>query len=191
MELPTLGQPQNQNYYPQPNQPASKRRLLIIGGVVTILVLGLILLLFGKQPKPGEPEMQASLKSTSEALGIVDTYAAKLQYSQTKNQVALVQILLRGNFQKLNELYKTTYNGKKKFSTSPKPDASSKTELDAAIRNNTLDSEIVTVLEPKINQAQKKLVVARQKFNKSSSVETIEVSIKDLGSIQEILNQAQ
>lgn len=189
MEMPQFGQQNNQNYYgPEPDTASRKKLFMIIGGVL-VLIIALILVLTSGSTKPGQETMKKSLQSTSEALGIIDEYEGKLQYEPTKNDVALVQILLRGNFQKLNELYNKTYKPKKKFSSSPKVDTKSKTTLDASERNNTLDSDILKALEPKIASAKKNLSASRSGFKKKDSVEKIKVSIEDMNSIQDILNR--
>lgn len=187
MELPNLGQPQNQNYYSTTVEPASRKKLILIVGGVLVLVIALILVLTSGGSKAGQETMRSSLQASSEALGIIDEYEDRLQYAPSKNDVALVQILLRGNFQKLNELYTTTYKPKNKISNSPKVDSESKETLDRSVRDNTLDSDILKALEPKIAEAKKSLTRTRPSFTKKDSVEKIETSIKDLESIEDIL----
>ncbi len=187
--MPQFGQPQNQNYYQMGSEPASKKRLyLIIAGIV-VVIIALVLILTSGGSKPGQETMRESLQATSEALGIIDEYEGQLDYAPTQNDVALVKILLRGNFQKLNELYNTTYKPKKKFSSSPKIDTKSKETLDRSQRNNTLDSDILTTLKPKIATAKKNLTLSRSSFKKKDSSEKIKVSIEDLKSIEDILNR--
>jgi hypothetical protein len=191
MEMPQFGQ-QNQNYnYQVPNDPGVKKKLILFGAGVTVLLVALVLVLTSGGSNAGQESMQKSLQSTSEALGIIDEYESKLTHSPTKNDVALVQILLRGNFEKINELYTTTYKPKKKISNSPKVDSDSKETLDRSLRNNTLDSDILTELEPKIIAARKQLTETRSSFKKRDSVEKIKVSIEDLSSIEEILSSAR
>lgn len=189
--MPQFGQ-QNQNYnYQVPNNPGVKKKLILFGAGVTVLLVALVLVLTSGGSNAGQESMQKSLQSTSEALGIIDEYESKLTHSPTKNDVALVQILLRGNFEKINELYTTTYKPKKKISNSPKVDSDSKETLDRSLRNNTLDSDILTELEPKIIAARKQLTETRSSFKKRDSVEKIKVSIEDLSSIEEILSSAR
>lgn len=187
--MPQFGQPQNQQYYGGAADPASKKKLFMMIGGGVVLIIALILVFSSGGAKPGQETMRKSLQSTSEALGIIDEYENDLQYEPTKNDVALMQILLRGNFQKLNELYNKTYKPKKKFNSTPKIDTKSKTALDASERNNTIDSDLLKALEPKIASAKKNLSLTRSSFKKKDSVEKIKVSIEDLGSIQDILNR--
>ena len=187
--MPQFGQQQNQNYYPSNPASGSKKKLyLIIAGVV-VLVVALLLIFTSGGSKPGQETMRKSLQATSESLGIIDEYENQLTYAPTKNDVALVKILLRGNFQKLNELYNKTYKPKKKFSSNPKVDTKSKETLDRSERNNTLDSDILKALEPKIATAKKNLTASRSSFTKKDSVDKIKVSIEDMNSIQDILNK--
>lgn len=191
MELPQFGQNQNQNSYNYqvPNDPGVKKRLFLFGGGVLVVVIALILVLTSGGSKAGQETMQSSLQSTTEALGIIDEYESKLQHAAVKNDITLIQILIRGNFQKLNELYNTTYSPKQKFSSTPKIDDESKETLDRSARNNTLDSDIITELKPKIAKAKKDLIATQPSFNKPDSVEKIKVSIEDFGSIEDILNR--
>ena len=191
MEMPQIGQNQNefQQYHQDtPNTDSKKKLILIIGGVFVVIVI-LILTLTSGGSKGGQEDMRKSLQATSDALGIMDEYEAELSYAPTKNDIALSQIIIRGNFQKLNELYTKTYKAKKKFSASPKPDKASATTLDASKRNNTLDSDIIDVLKPKIALAQKELKITKSSFSKKDSVDKINVSIADLQSIQDLLNK--
>lgn len=189
--MPQFGQNQNefQQYHQNtPNSGSRKKLVLIIGGVLTVIVI-LILLLTSGSSKGGQEDMRKSLQATSDALGIMDEYEAELTYDPTKNDIALSQIILRGNFQKLNELYTKTYKPKKKFTASPKPDKASKATLDESKRNNTLDSDIIDVLKPKIILAQKELKITKSSFSKKDSIDKINVSIADLQSIQDLLNK--
>ena len=189
--MPQFGQEQNQfqQYHQDTPQADSKKKLfLIIGGVLVLLIILAFMLLSGGS-KGGQVELRKSLQSTTEALGIIDEYEDQLTLEQAKNDIALSQILIRGNFQKLNALYNSTFNPKKKFSTSPKPDSASVSSLDKSQRNNTLDADIIEVLKPKIAEAKKQLTLAKPSFSKKDSVEKINVSINDLKSIEEILNR--
>lgn len=192
MDNSFLGPRQHQEFQQTaaPMRPeSSKRKIFLIAGGIFLLLILLIVVLTSGGSKPGQETMQASLQSTSEALGIIDEYEDKLTYEPAKNDVALIQILLRGNFQKLNDLYTTTYKPKKKFSNSPKVDTKSKEALDRSDRNNTLDSDILVALKPKIATAKKNLTLSRSSFNKRDSVEKIQVSIEDMNSIEKILNR--
>lgn len=191
MQMPQIGQTSPQQYYSQntPPAPVSKKRMVLIGlGIVVLLVL-IFTVVFSGRSKPGQTEMKSAMQSTADALAITDEYSDDLQTASTKNDIALIQILVRGNFQKLNDLYNETYKPRKKFSISPKVDSDSAEILDRARRNNTLDSEIVDVLKQKVQTAQTKLTQARKSFKKTSSREIITVSISDFNSIEDILNK--
>lgn len=193
MQMPNFGQNQNQNqqYYQQPQAEAdTKKKLLILGGVGAVIIL-LLLLIFGGSSKAGQQDLQSSIQATSESLAIIDTYQKQIQYTPTKNDLALTQILLRGNLQKLDALYIKTYKSKKNLSTIPKLDAQSKASLDQSARNNTLDSDIITVLKPKIDKAKAKLTLVKPSFGKQSSKQSIQTSIDDLTSIQDLMSRTR
>lgn len=159
---------QPQNLYDFPDQSANKKKLfLMIGGVIALLIV-IAMVFFSGGGVPGQIEMKNSLQATSDALGIIDEYSEDLQYAPTKNDVALTQILIRNNHQELNTKYNKLYKPKKRFSSSPKPDAKSKEILDEARRNNKLDTKIIEVLRPKITEAgvamnaAKKIVVDKE-----------------------------
>lgn len=191
MDLSQFGQSnQNQQYYQDNPQPASKKKLFLIIGGVALLLIALVAILFSGGSKAGQPEMKQSLQAMSDAIAAMDEYQEKLQVRSSQNDVALVQIIIRGNYQKLNELYAKTYNAKK-FSESPKVDEKSKEKLDAAVRNNTIDSEILIVVTEKSKQSQTYLKRAKPSFSKPDSVSSIQKSIEDFDSIQDTLNRAR
>lgn len=185
MNLPFLQKNQDQYYYPEEGGD-KKKMIILFGGIIVILLLGALLLFGGGEDQAGQLSMKQSLQSTNEALGIIDEYQDQLTYSPTKNDVALIQIILRGNYQKLSDLYAEAYDAKKP-SGSFKPDEDSVEELDRSVRNNTIDTDIITVLEPKITAAEKSLEQAAVDFTKQSSVELIKVSVEDFVSIQGVL----
>ena len=187
--MPQFGQSQPVQYNQNEPQPASKKKIILIAVGIVALLVALILVLTSGSAPAGQLEMRQALQSKSDALGVIDKYEPQLTTNQARNDVALIQILIRGNFQKLNEVYNATYNPKKKFSSQPKPDTASAKILDTAVRNNTIDSEIITVLKPKIAAAKKQLAVAQKTVSKKSDVEKIKISINDLTSIEDILNQ--
>lgn len=159
------------------------------GAALLLIIVGWFL--FASQPKPGAADMKIVVQNTSESLGIIDAYEDKLQYTPTKNDIALVQILLRGNYQNLNTLYNKTYKPNKKFSNSTKPDTKSKTTLDDAKRNNLLDSEIVTVLKPKIEAARAAARRSQSSFSKPDSINKLKTAQSDYQAIEDILNRAR
>jgi len=191
MQLPRLNKKQEElHQYHQDDQPTTlntKKIFLILGGVGIILIS--LLLLFGGSPPKGQPQMKKSLQATTDALGIADEYLKDLNYPPAKNDVAQIQIILRGNRQVLNDLYKKTFKQKKSFGGSAKPDKNSIDSLDTAKKNNTLDSEIFDVLKPKIIVAKKQLMLARTGFSKNDSIKKINNAIDDLNSIEDILDR--
>jgi hypothetical protein len=191
MEIPKFGQPQNPDPYqiPDNTNPGSKKALLLMAGGVLLLIIIIAWLFLGTGGKPGADDMKKTVQNTSEALGIIDEYESDLQYTPTKNDVALVQILLRGNYSNLNELYNKTYKPKKKFSNSPKPDKASQTKLDAAKRNNVLDTEIITVLKPKIEAARAAAKRSYPNFTKADALNDLKTAYNDYEAIEEILNR--
>ena len=190
MQLPTLGQDPQQSYYQEPAQDDKKKILLMGGGGLLIIIL-LLLVLFSGGNKTGQQNMRSALQSTSDALGVIDEYDSKLKDTPTENKVALAQILLRGNFQALNEIYTKTYKPKKKFPTSPKADKASIETLDRADRNNTLDDEITKVLAVKVKSANQKLLLIKPSFKKANTRASINKSISDMNSIEELLSEPQ
>lgn len=176
------------DYFVQTDPAAEKKKFFIIAGGVVLLLIILSFFVFGNKPTPGLAELRSGLESTSDALGIVDQYEGDLNYAPTKNDVALTQTLLRGNFQNLNEVY-NKLKPKKRFSASPKADSKSAETLDEAVRNNTIDNEIIEVLKPKIASAESKLRQAKPNFTKKESTSAIQTAIDDLESIAELLNR--
>jgi hypothetical protein len=164
-----------------------KQLFMLFGGVALVLLL-LLWLVFGTGGSTGgQSDMRSSVQSTADAVGILDTYQEDVQFSGTKNDLALALIILRGNYQNLNELYKNTYNPKASFSNSPKPDENSVTKLDEAKRDNRLDNEIVSTLEPKITAAQSALRRAKPNFDSKTSLEVISKADQDYSTVLEIL----
>jgi hypothetical protein len=175
----------------QDKQPPSRKMIfLMIGGGLLLLIM-LLLVIFGGKSTPGQADMKKVMQNTSDSLGILDEYQDDISFSGTKNDMALVQILLRGNLQNLNDLYKKTYNAKKSFSSTPKPDAKSKETLDSAQRDNKLDTEIIVVLKPKIREARLNLTKIKGNFTKQSSLETIDKAQTDYKAIADILDDQQ
>lgn len=192
MKLPDFSQ-SNQlstnDYMVNQDPGAQKKKKILIGVGIALLLITLSFVLFSGKPTPGEIEMKRSLQATSDALGMVDEYSKELNYAPTQNDIALVQTLLRGNFQELNTLYNTTFKPKQRFKTNPKPDDKSIEKLDEAVRNNTIDNTIISVLQPKITLAEKNLRLAKPLFTKKDSVKTIQTAIDDMSSISEVLSR--
>ncbi len=190
-QQPAFGYPTAPNPYQMP-QPANHRKqiLLMIGGGLLVAIL-LFWVAFGGKSTPGQADMQVVMKNTSETLGILDEYQEDISFSGTKSDLALAQILVRGNYQGLNEIYNKAYKPKKKFPASPKPDVASKKTLDSAERDNKLDSEIIVVLKPKVLAAQKALTTAKKNFSSKESLEKINKAQADLQAIAEILDDQQ
>lgn len=179
------------DYLVEQDPNAKKKKLFIIGASVFVLLVALTLMFSGGGPKPGQTEMQATLEPLSEALAITTEYEKRLSYVPTKNDVSTVKTLLRSNYSPLNDLYNTTFSPKKKFSSSPKPSSKSVELLDVAVKNNTIDNEIVIALEAKISEATQNLQKTKVHFTKQESLETIETAEKDLSAALDILNRAR
>lgn len=180
-----------QSTYPEEASGISKKQLYIGGGILLAIVTALALLLTSGGAKPGQAEMAATLQPLSEAVAITKTYEKQLSRTDVKNDMTLVKILLQSNYQPLNDLYSTTFTPVKKFSSNPKPDDESVEKLDAAVKKNTLDDEIINVLGPKVATAANQLKRARPNFSKQESVNTIETAQKALESVLDILNRAR
>lgn len=187
---PNFGQPQNQDPYviPQPGSDKKKQMILMFGGLAVILLI-LSMLIFGGKSAGGEIEMKAVIDETGESLGVISSYETKLKSLDSQNDIALVQIILRGNYQKLGDLYKETYNSKKSISNSPRADEKSLDILDAAVTNDTIDTEIFQVLGPKILRSSQSLEKAKSNFTKAESLDTLTTAQTDFESLTSILDK--
>jgi len=189
-QIPQLGQQQApQDLYQFEKPGTSKKKMLLIAGGVVLLLIMIGSLLFGGNEKPGQVEVKNVLQPTADALGIIDEYEKDLQYAPTKNDVALTQILIRGNYQEINTRYAKFYKPKKRFSTSPKPDTASQEVLEDARKSNTLDTEIIEVIQPKITETQNALVKAKRVVLDKELLELIKTAEKDMQAIQEALDK--
>lgn len=189
MELPKFGMPQNPDPYAIPAPGTDKKKLFLMFGGVLVLLLLLGFMLFGGGGNAGQAPLRTSIQSTSDAIGILDEYLDDIGSTGLKNDLSLALILLRGNQQSMNELYKETYPKAKSFSSSPKPDEASTNTLDQAERNNVLDSEIITVLKEKVATAQRSLIRAKAHFPGRQSRQTITGTQEDLVQVMDILDQ--
>lgn len=190
MQLPQIGQ-QNKDPYALPQESDSPRtKLLIFGGIAALLVL-LGVVLFSGGNTAGKPELKASIDDMSQALAIIDEYEEDITYAPAQNDIGLSQVLLRGNVQRLSELYNKTYKPKKKLGSQAKLSAESQTTLDSAKRNNTLDSEIITELQQEVATARRSLIKAKASFNKQANRVTITTAQNDLQSVDELLSNAR
>lgn len=188
MNIPFLNKNQDQYYYPEDGSD-KKKMILVFAGILVVVLLGALLLFSGGGgDNAGQLSMQQSVKSTNEVLSIITTYELNLSNSGTVNDVALIEIILDGNFQKLNDLYVASYKGKP-ISPQQKPDDESAEILDRAVRNNTIDTEIIDVLKTKITQGQESLSQASADFTKQSSIDQVKLSLEDFNSIQGILDK--
>lgn len=187
---PNFGQPQNEDPYviPQPGSDKKKQAILMFGGLAIILLI-LAMLIFGGKSAGGEVQMKSVIDETGESIGVITEYNTKLKSLDAQNDIALVQIILRGNYQKLGDLYKETYGKKKAVPSSPKPDTDSLETLDAAVTNDTIDTEIFEVLSPKIANASRSLSLAKSNFTKADSLEVITTAQTDFESLTSILNK--
>lgn len=160
----------------------------MFGGLAVILLI-LGMLIFGGKSAGGEIEMKAVIDETGESLGVISSYETKLKSLDSQNDIALVQIILRGNYQKLGDLYKETYNSKKSISNSPRADEKSLDILDAAVTNDTIDTEIFQVLGPKILRSSQSLEKAKPNFTKAESLDTLTTAQTDFESLTSILDK--
>jgi hypothetical protein len=191
-QIPKLNQDpisQPQNLYDFPDEGANKKKLFLMIGGVILLVIILAAVLFSGGGVTGQVEMKNSLQATSDALGIIDEYSDDLKYAPTKNDVALTQILIRNNHQELNTKYNKLYKPKKRFNSSPKPDAKSKETLDEARRNNKLDTEIIEVLRPKITEAGVAMNAAKKVVTDKELSSKLAAAEKDMQAILEMLEK--
>ena len=190
MNIPSFGQPQNPDPYviPQPGQDKKKTTLLMFGGLAIVVIL-LAMMIFGGKSAGGQADMLSVMNQTGSALGAIKTYGPKAKNSTTQTHLSVINILLSGNYNTLGTLYKKTYDKKKKFLSSPVTDPATAQKLDAAVKNDTLDSEIISILKPKITIAQRSLLRAKPNFTGPSSSKTINTAITDYQSISDILNK--
>ncbi|MBP9738436.1 hypothetical protein KBD20_01980 [Candidatus Saccharibacteria bacterium] len=193
MKLPQFGQPQNPDPYeiPQPGQDRRKTSILMFGGIGLLLLL-LGLLVFGGGKKPGgQQDLLNVMNQTGSALAAIEEYEASIQNVPIQNNVALTKILLRGNYQNIGILYQKTYDKKQKFSNNPKLDGATQKTLDAAVTNNTIDSELISALETKVVSAQRSLIKVKPYFKSGDSRQTIVTAQTDYQSIADILEKSQ
>ena len=154
-----------------------------------MVLLGMLLLFGGGgEEQPGLANMKQSIESTNEALGIIKTYKIELSNSGTVNDIALIEIILNGNFQRLNDFYKANYKAKP-ISPQEKPDEAIQEILDRSVRNNTVDTDIIDPLKSSIAQAEKSLKLATQEFTIKANADLINKSIEDLNSVQGVLDK--
>ena len=184
----SFGYPTTENPYQIPQAPNHRKQIfMMIGGGIAVLILLLIVVNSGGS-KPGQPEMQSATQNTGEALAILNSYQSNLSLGDSQNNGALMQILLIGNYQALSKLYNSTYHGKKSFPSNLALDASSKSTLDGAERNNQLDSQLVSTLQPKIATALAQLKKAAPDFKRADNKAIVAEAQSDLTSINEILS---
>ncbi len=190
MKLPQFGQAQNPDPYviPQPGQDKKKTTLLMFGGLAIVLLL-LWIILSGGKSAGGQTDMLSVMNQTGDSLAIIKDYSPKVKNSNTQNDLSLINIVLSGNYNKLGALYQKTYNAKKSFSASTKTKPADMQKLDAAVKNDTIDSEIITVLKPKITASQKALISAKPNFSNGTSSQTISGAQIDYQSVSDILDK--
>ena len=188
MNIPFLNK--NQDPYGYPDEEADKKKKIIIFGSIIVVVLLGMLLLFGGggDDQPGLANMKQSIDSTNGALGIIKTYKTELSNSGTVNDIALIEIILNGNFQKLNDFYKANYKAKS-ISPQEKPDEATQEILDRSVRNNTVDTDIIEPLKLQIADAEKSLKLAAQEFTVKANTDLVNKSIEDLNSVQGVLDK--
>jgi|GEM_PF-3554005 len=193
MKLPSITskKPLGTNDYLTQQDPNAKKKLyFMIGGVVVLLLL-IVLLFSGKSTPAGQASMKKGIQASSEALGVINKYGDGVKQSMNQNDVSLTSSLLQSNFKDLNSIYSKTYKPKKKLSSSPTLDAKSKATLDAAIRDNTLDTDIIIVLQAKVQTAETSLRATKPYITSKQSADKIQSAINDLDSIQDTLSRAR
>jgi len=175
-QLNHAGQPaQPVNPYDFVDQGPNKKKmwLMIGGGILVIIMLILVLTSGGGTP------------------GIIDEYEDKLQFAPSKSTVALTQILIRGNYQELNTLYTKQYKPSKRFSAQPKPDKESQATLDEAVKNNSIDSEIIEILKPKIASIRKAIKSAKLTVQDKKTRDALITAEKDMQAITQALEESR
>ena len=187
LKVPQLShapQPTAESTYEFVKPPMSKKKLaLIAGGILLLLIMLFALIFSGGGEKPGYTEMKTAMQSNADALGVIEEYEKNLNYAPSKNNVALTQILIRGNYQELNTRYTKLYKPKKRFNSNPKPDVKSQETLDAAVRNNTLDTEIIDVLRDKVTKSGTYFNKARKVVVDKELSENLKTAEKDMSAI--------
>lgn len=190
MNIPAFGKAQNEDPYviPQPGADKTKTALLMFGGLAVILIL-LGMLVFGGKKPAGQSDLLTVVEQTGYSIGAIDKYSKNLKNTSSKNDISQIQIFLKGNYQTLGALYAKTYDKKKVFKRSPLPDPASITTLEAAVKNDTVDSQLITVLKPKILKIQHGLQQVKPNFTANTSKDTIRTAQSDYQSITDILNK--
>lgn len=188
MNIPFLNKNQDPYGYPE-EEGDKKKKIIIFGGIIVVVLLSMLLLFGGGgEEQPGLVNMKQSIESTNEALGIIKTYKTNLSESGTVNDIALIEIILNGNFQKLNNFYKENYKAKS-ISPQEKPDEATQEILDRSVRNNTVDTNIIEPLKLRVAEAEKSLKLATQEFTIKANADLINKSIEDLNSVQGVLDK--
>lgn len=189
MKIPGFGKPQNDNPYiiPQPGEDNKKTTFMMFGGLGLLVILLFIVLTSGGSPA-GSTDLKSAVQQTSDAIGVVNEYDKHIKGQSAQNDIAQIKIILTGNYNKLIALYKDSYDPKASFSGAPKPDGASIKTLDSAVKNDTVDSEIVSVLKPKIILIRKSLIVSKPNF-KSDNLRVITNAQADYQSISDILEK--
>lgn len=190
MNIAQFGKPQNPDPYeiPQPGAEKKRTNILMFGGLaLVVLLLGLVL--FGGGEKAGRQDMLSATETVGESLGTITAYERDLQTTPAKNDMALIKVILRGSYQNLGTVYKDTYDEKKSFSGSPKPNETSIAALEAAVKNDTVDAELVDALKPQLLSAQRSLIKAKPSIKSKASLAKVVTVQTDLTSVVEILEK--
>lgn len=190
MNIAQFGKPQNPDPYeiPQPGADKKRANLLMFGGLALVLLL-LGLVLFSGGETAGRQDMLDATESIGESVGTIQSYEGDIKTIPVQNDIALIKVILRGGYQNLGGVYKDVYDEKKSFTNSPKPSESATTTLEAAVKNDTVDSEIVDVLEPQLLNAQRSLIKAKASISGETSRAKILTVQNDLASVIEILEK--
>lgn len=190
MNIAQFGKPQAENPYviPEPGSDKKRTSLLMFGGLAIVLILLGILLFGGKKPG-GQEQMLSAVNTTGEALGAINDYADELQTAPAQNDVALINIILTGNYQTLGDLYHDTYGKKQSFTKTSRAIAADKVALDEAVKNDTVDTELPDLLKIKVAKVQAALSAAKPNFTGNKSRTTLTTAQTDYSSIADILEK--
>lgn len=190
MNIAQFGKPQADNPYmiPQPGSDKRRTTLLMFGGLAIVLVL-LAMLLFGGKKPGGQTQMLTAVNTTGEALGAISDYSKDLKTAPAQNDVALINIILTGNYQTLGTLYHSTYGRKQSFTRSTKATVADQKVLEDAVKNDTVDTALPALLKTKVNKVQAALLAVKPSFTGPKSRATITTAQKDYASIANILEK--
>ncbi|MCA9309355.1 hypothetical protein KC973_03190 [Candidatus Saccharibacteria bacterium] len=191
MNIAQFGKPQNPDPYeiPQPGADKKRTNLLMFGGLALLLLL-LGVVLFSGGSAAGKQDLSDAIDSTGNALGAITEYEGDLQTNPVRNALAPVRIILLGDYNNLASIYKSTYDAKKSFGSTPKPSSADITTLEAAVKNDTIDTELLDALQPHLLSAQRSLIKVKPEIKDTVSRTKITTVQRDLQSVADIIDTA-